>query len=274
MASTKIMSTEWYSLTSAESNVNAIEDANIRANAVEVANILHSIDNYAVGIAYHLHEINTKVKGKEFEKFCAKYFGIKKAQAFNYSTAGKYVTRIFDESGKKSIYIDNFTLALIQKSAKVKNADGTMNWTEYYKAVKKAKGFGMTQILNISACIAKTTLEFDDVVNLIEMGTLSPALSVKRITEYLMGTFKAIEQKDGQTDGQTDEQTDEQTDGQTDEQTDEQTDVQKDVSADGPTIEISVAMLNAIYPELCRYQADAPQIARFVDYLNSKNIMG
>ena len=161
-------------------DLTAIKDTGIKTHLTAYVSALHDIDVAGLKTAYHaaaikpLLESNTSGLQTDYVKFCRNTLNVGKAQAYNLLLAGNMVVMIYDEKGKNPIYTDVFTYELC-------NHD--------YKAIKKRKCFGQTQLVYLGRLSKKYDLSIDTIVELIDKGALIPSMSVKAIDKYISGSF-------------------------------------------------------------------------------------
>ena len=170
-------------------DLTAIKDSGIKNHLSAYVSALHDIDIAGLKTAYHvaaikpLLESNTSGLQTDFVKFCRNTLNVGKAQAYNMLLAGNMVVMLYDENGKNPIYTDVFTYELCEHD---------------YKAIKKRKCFGQTQLVYLGRLTKKYELTIDSICELIEKGAIIPSMSVKAISKYIEGTFiqtKADESK-------------------------------------------------------------------------------
>lgn len=252
-----------YKMTAYQSNVSAIQDTRIKVHAEKIAVALNGIDNAKIVIAYHMYAMG--MSGNTLVEFCKKNFGIGKAQCYNYLVVGEYISCVTYNG--KSIYIDSFTEQLILDSMPKDENGSILDWNEYFKKLKKAKSFGMTAVLNLVYALTKTTAEKADIMELIDKGTISPDMSIKRLTEILFGKYKpAIEQKTEDEKTEDEKTEDEKTE-------DEKTEDNKNKVHNDNMVNIPETLVKNAYPEFARYAEESPAIAKLLEYLEDNNII-
>lgn len=177
-----------------ENKLASIKDIAIKKHIESALVATREIDHSALKVAYHvaatkpLLEGNTSGLPTKFEDFCSKIIGVKKAQAYNLLAIGSHVSTVTSTDGKKTVYIDDFTMSNIMKKF-----DLATQYDEYYAAIKKAKSLGSTQILTILQLQAKLDFNDEDISGMLETGKINAGMTIKSLKDAIKGAFNAIE---------------------------------------------------------------------------------
>lgn len=258
-----------------ENAMTGIKDKVILGHMEQILNAVHDIENSGLKVAYHAANIKPMLEGNtdglptKYEDFCKQRFGVEKAQAYNILHVGQHVACIYDDSGNGKTYIDTYTLATILP--KFEDEEGMIkDWKAYYKAVRKARTLGTTQILTIHRLKTRKknplNIQDEDIIELLDKGVIHAGMTIKEFTKAIEGKFNAIEttaqEADTEDTGSAAEGTGSAAEGtgKTAEGTGK--------TAEEKTYNIPESVVNDIYPELCRVSAECPKLAVFVDMLN------
>lgn len=189
-----------------ETALEAIKNTAIRNHIESAYTAALEIDKSGLKVAYHVACIKPLLEGNtdglptDFVKFAEQKLGLKKAQAYNMLMVGNDVEMVYDENGKNPIYIDSFTQGLIEERYDLKT-----QWKDYYKALKKAKTLGTTQLLTIRRMQTKYNFEDVDIQLLMDKGIINAGLTIKALETAIRSQFNAIETKADETETKTEE---------------------------------------------------------------------
>lgn len=241
-----------------ENKLASIKDIAIKKHIESALTATREIDKSALKVAYHvaatkpLLEGNTSGLPTKFEDFCSKIIGVKKAQAYNLLAIGTHVSTVTSTDGKKTVYVDDFTMTNLMKKY-----DLATQYDEYYAAIKKAKSLGSTQILTILQLQNSIDFHDDDVCEMLESGKINAGMTIKALKDAIKGAFNAIESKSKE------ETTTEET--TTEETTAEETTAEKSNQMDFVEFKLGKNWVSEnLKPELTRYAEDAPAIAELL----------
>ena len=184
-------------------------DEKLRENLTKALAITKQLDRTSLGVAYHLANCEQYLQGNasgfstDFAEFCEQSLGLKRAQAFNVKLVGGFVETYTATDGTEC-YIDSFTMQLAAREFSKLHSlpdnnipeSNTELWTEYIKSLESRRTLGQTQILTISRAMGKRAIKEKDIVDLLQIGTISADTTVKGLETILNGKFKALPAKD------------------------------------------------------------------------------
>ena len=183
-------------------------DEKLKENLTKALEISKQLDRTSLGVAYHLANCEQYLQGNasgfstNFAEFCEQSLGLKRAQAFNVRLVGGFVETYTATDGTEC-YIDSFTMGLAAREfSKLHNLpndcipeNNKELWTEYIQSLEGRRTLGQTQILTISRAMGKRAITTKDIVDLLQIGTISADTPIKSLDTILTGKFKALPTK-------------------------------------------------------------------------------
>lgn len=279
-----------------ESAKLSTNDKRLQEELTKALEISKKLDRTALGVSYHLANCEQFLQGNasgfstDFVEFCEQSLGVKRAQAFNIRAIGAFVEEYTATDGQTA-YIDTFTMNLAKREfAKLnalpyKEATGTETGQDlpdnvmgaFIEELEKRRPLGQTQVLTISRAMSKRAITTKDIVDLLQIGTISADTTIKNLDTILNGKFKALPSKanDNKSKGsKTDskDKTDSKTDskGKTDSKTE-----------NTPSATVSCSFLNRVSAVLAIYidtdinaaglYKELLDIPEFAEYMNKLN---
>lgn len=186
-----------------ESAKLSTNDENLKVNLEKALEISRQLDRTSLGVAYHLANCEQYLQGNasgfstDFAEFCEQSLGLKRAQAFNVKLVGGFV-ETYTASDGTECYIDSFTMGLAcREYSKLHSIpENEVNTkAEFIKFLETRRSLGQTQILTISRAMGKREIKTKDVIDLLQIGTISADTTIKTLDSILNGKFKALPAK-------------------------------------------------------------------------------
>lgn len=186
-----------------ESAKLSTNDEKIKANLERALEISKQLDRTSLGVAYHLANCEQYLQGNasgfstDFAEFCEQSLGLKRAQAFNVKLVGGFV-ETYTASDGTECYIDSFTMGLAcREYSKLHSIpENEVNTkAEFIEYLETLRSLGQTQILTISRAMGKRAIKTKDIIDLLQIGTISADTTIKTLDSILNGKFKAIPAK-------------------------------------------------------------------------------
>lgn len=197
-----------------ESAKLSTNDKKLREELTKALEITKKLDRTALGVSYHLANCEQFLQGNasgfstDFVEFCEQSLGVKRAQAFNIKAIGAFVEEYTTTDGETA-YIDTFTMNLAKREFAKLNALPYKESTEtesgqdlpdsamaaFIGELEKRRPLGQTQVLTISRAMSKRAITTKDIVDLLQIGTISADTTIKNLDTILNGKFKALPSK-------------------------------------------------------------------------------
>ena len=194
-----------------ESAKLSTNDKRLQEELTKALEITKKLDRTALGVSYHLANCEQFLQGNasgfstDFVEFCEQSLGVKRAQAFNIKAIGAFVESYTTSDGQEA-YIDTFTMNLAKRefaklnSLPYKEATKTEAGQDlpdnamgaFVKELEKRRPLGQTQVLTISRAMSKRDISTKDIVDLLQIGTISADTTIKNLDTILNGKFKAL----------------------------------------------------------------------------------